>query len=63
MMRRLRITPEEVEQLRARREARLVSESEGGVLRSLSNGHMGFAPAAAPTLKQGPEKVIASTAV
>lgn len=64
MMRRLRITPEEVEQLRTRREARLVSESEGGILSSLSLGHMGFAPAAAPaTLKQGPERVIASSAV
>jgi hypothetical protein len=51
-----------VEQLRARREARLVSESEGGILRQLTHGSN--TPAAAPvTLEQGPDTAITSSAV
>ena len=62
MVRRLRISPLQVEQLRARREARLVSESEGGILRQLTHGSN--TPAAAPvTLEQGPDTAITSSAV
>ena len=79
MMRRLRITPLQVQQLRARREARLGSVSEGTTPAHPWEQHSGVryyrkilrqlthgsnTPAAAPvTLEQGPETAISSSAV